>query len=58
MITKTKKGFYQSPRVRITWMEPEGLICESIKIQTNVKDWENMNATEGSDLWGSPVIES
>lgn len=58
MITIKEKEIYHSPRVRVAWLNPEGLLCDSVKVTPDVKEWDNMNAKQGSDLWGSPVIES
>lgn len=56
MVTNKEKKIYISPHVRITCLDPEGLLCGSIKIEGTVQDWENIE-TKGSD-WVSPVIES
>lgn len=44
---QTRNLTYESPRVLLSQMDFEGLICGSFKVQT-ISDWENVNADESS----------
>ena len=43
---KTRKT-YQSPRTKVAEVDLEGLICQSVRFNIQVKELENMNPAEG-----------